>query len=445
VLAAVVFLTGTCLTLPIASLRMAIRWSRLHAVLGESPADLTFGQIERAIAQQVVEYDDLDWKRAVPSKEGADELAKDIAAMANSRGGLIVYGVDEEPGTGAAKVVKSVAADEAELRRIRATALTRIQPGVVIDLEVVTSEDGTQTVLVLQVPASELAPHLVQNGHQWLGAPYRSGPDTHWMREPDLARAYGERMSRSRSVGAWLAEDLNAVTELLNLDRGSWIVGVAHRLQPLPAVLSPATREQVREVMERSLTLGSEIFGSNQQRYRPVRDLGDAALNPRVGLRRWVMQTTRDGSPDSLAEDVLVELRHDGSVAFACSTEGWYAPVLEDKHQVPAALVAGHAADFTALVAAVMEQYGDSSGMTYRIGLVRPAPDKPFAAIDVQRAGGITFNVLEQPSWSRTVRRFTPVVGEFPGVAEADAWREIARQMALDTLNQFGISNVPDI
>jgi L-aspartate oxidase len=230
-----------------------------------------------------------------------------------------------------------------------------------------------------------------------------------------------------------------------NLDRGSWIVGVAHRLQPLPAVLSPATREQVREVMERSLTLGSEIFGSNQQRYRPVRDLGDAALNPRVGLRRWVMQTTRDGSPDSLAEDVLVELRHDGSVAFACSTEGWYAPVLEDKHQVPAALVAGHAADFTALVAAVMEQYGDSSGMTYRIGLVRPAPDKPFAAIDVQRAGGITFNVLEQPSWSRTVRRFTPVVGEFPGVAEADAWREIARQMALDTLNQFGISNVPDI
>lgn len=424
---------------------MTIRWTRLHAVLGEPPADLAFGHIERAIEQQVVEFDDLDWKRAVPSREGADDLAKDIAAMANSRGGLIVYGVDEETGTGAAKEVRSVAAGEGELRRIRAIAQTRIQPGVVIDLEPIVSANGTQTVLALYVPASELAPHVVQNGHQWLGAPYRSGPDTHWMREPDLARAYAERMSRSRSVGAGLAEDLTAVTGLLNLDRGSWIVAVAHRLQPLPGILPPATREQVREVMERSLTLGSEIFSSNQQRYRPVRDLGDAALNPRVGLRRWVMQTTRDGSPDSLAEDVLVELRHDGSVAFACSTEGWYAPVLEDKHQVPAALVAGHAADFTALIAAVMEQYGDSSCMTYRIELVRPGPDKPFAAIDVQRAGGITFNVLEQPSWSRTVRRFTPVVGELPGVAEADTWREMARQMALDTLNQFGISNVPGI
>jgi hypothetical protein len=55
-----------------------------------------------------VEHEDLEWKRALPLTAGADkclardaqqgELAKDIAAMANTHGGLIVYGVAERPG-----------------------------------------------------------------------------------------------------------------------------------------------------------------------------------------------------------------------------------------------------------------------------------------------------------------------------------------------------------
>ena len=52
---------------------------------------------ENPCSRPVVETDDLDWKSELPSAKGlsATDYPKDIAAMANSGGGLIVYGVKE--------------------------------------------------------------------------------------------------------------------------------------------------------------------------------------------------------------------------------------------------------------------------------------------------------------------------------------------------------------
>jgi predicted HTH transcriptional regulator len=43
------------------------------------------------------EYEDLDWKRALPpdDERKKKDFAKDVAAMANTHGGLIVFGVQE--------------------------------------------------------------------------------------------------------------------------------------------------------------------------------------------------------------------------------------------------------------------------------------------------------------------------------------------------------------
>ncbi|MEW2290809.1 ATP-binding protein [Streptomyces sp. NPDC047841] len=49
-----------------------------------------------AAADRLAESDDLDWKEQLPQplREGRwDELTKDVAAMANTRGGLIIFGV----------------------------------------------------------------------------------------------------------------------------------------------------------------------------------------------------------------------------------------------------------------------------------------------------------------------------------------------------------------
>src|SRR5688500_2936323 len=87
---------------------MPIMWSRIHAELGIAPSPLTYEMVATAVGSRMREAADLDWKlvvipasdlsgpgksRAIEERRG--EFAKDVAAMANTQGGLIVYGVRE--------------------------------------------------------------------------------------------------------------------------------------------------------------------------------------------------------------------------------------------------------------------------------------------------------------------------------------------------------------
>ncbi|GAA4339570.1 hypothetical protein GCM10023086_74660 [Streptomyces venetus] len=75
---------------------MARSWTRLHEHLGVPPGPLTFDMVAKAAAGRLAESDDLDWKEKLPQppREGRwNELAKDVAAMANTLGGLIIFGV----------------------------------------------------------------------------------------------------------------------------------------------------------------------------------------------------------------------------------------------------------------------------------------------------------------------------------------------------------------
>ncbi|MFC8495068.1 helix-turn-helix domain-containing protein, partial [Streptomyces sp. NPDC057235] len=71
--------------------------ARLVAALGRHPDDLTEDDLRRAVDSQVPEGGDLDWKKDfyAGTDAGRKELAKDISAMANTVGGLLVVGVDD--------------------------------------------------------------------------------------------------------------------------------------------------------------------------------------------------------------------------------------------------------------------------------------------------------------------------------------------------------------
>src|SRR5699024_12385778 len=74
-----------------------MNFTPMHRALGLSPRPLTDDILDDAVSSSVIENDDLDWKSELPPIKNLSQtdVPKDIAAMANAGGGMIVYGVEE--------------------------------------------------------------------------------------------------------------------------------------------------------------------------------------------------------------------------------------------------------------------------------------------------------------------------------------------------------------
>ncbi|HZW44051.1 MAG TPA: ATP-binding protein [Dermatophilaceae bacterium] len=70
----------------------------LLQALGAQPGPLTSEMLDEAIGAGIEESDQIDWKTELPPERALahSDLIKDIAAFANSGGGLLVFGVTEE-------------------------------------------------------------------------------------------------------------------------------------------------------------------------------------------------------------------------------------------------------------------------------------------------------------------------------------------------------------
>ncbi|TVX76460.1 hypothetical protein FPP74_11110 [Corynebacterium sp. NML180780] len=73
-------------------------FTALHSALGIAPTDeFTNEMLDRLVEERIAERQDLDFKEKIDSKPTRPEsdVKKDLCAMANSGGGVIVYGVGE--------------------------------------------------------------------------------------------------------------------------------------------------------------------------------------------------------------------------------------------------------------------------------------------------------------------------------------------------------------
>ncbi|WP_247674535.1 helix-turn-helix domain-containing protein [Micromonospora sp. C51] len=422
-----------------------MRWSRIHAQLGEVSGELTYQLLASAVTEQMPEAEDLDWKATLPGKDDTqlDEFAKDVAAMANTAGGLIAYGVAEDRGTGRAKSMQNVDISEGSRRRLRALAANRIHPPVLgLDLVPLTSDDGQTSLLALSIPRSPDAPHLIGRGNR-LGVPYRSGPETHWMQEGDLERAYANRFSRRADEHARLAEMVEEMVEQLEPDR-AWIVAAVHPRAPRPAISTVPTRGDIAVVLEQALNRSNELLPPSAfDRYMLLRELDQAALNPRVGLRRWIPQTLPSASPDDRCHFVHVQLHHDGAVGFAVALEGWYDPLFPNRHHVPHTLIESFAADLVTLSNTYGRHLGAQLPSALRAELIRPDSSRPFVLIGRERHGAFAAEAVGQIRGTRTVRKVTPILTEIPAPAGPDDLMKTARSITEDILHQFGMASLP--
>lgn len=147
-----------------------------------------------ALVGSAEETSSLDFKAKLGSNQ---ELAKDIAAM-TLNGGVLVFGVSEDPATTKASAISKISLKQVE-EKIRQVAGTRVAPDPQVDVLTLTENIGdTDGVVVVIVPASAQAPHQANDRY-----PRRSGTTTTYLEEPEVGRLYERRRdlaARGRST-----------------------------------------------------------------------------------------------------------------------------------------------------------------------------------------------------------------------------------------------------
>ncbi|WP_326545188.1 hypothetical protein QGN32_15170 [Mycolicibacterium sp. ND9-15] len=106
-------------------------FTELHRALGVAPGPLADELFNDAVAAGVMETDGPDWKSELPPAKGLSQtdFPKDVAAMANSGAGVIVYGVREVQKS-ATERVDLGELDEVHDPSLGGAAITAITPPV---------------------------------------------------------------------------------------------------------------------------------------------------------------------------------------------------------------------------------------------------------------------------------------------------------------------------
>ena len=174
------------------------RFPRLERLLGRRLDDLDEAAV-RAMVGIVAETDDLEFKGTLYGGTDKDrlELGKDLAALANHQGGVVMLGVEADPATNLVTCVPGVELAEAEEQRMRQIAAERVSPTLDWHLAAIRSgASQTRGWYLLVVPRSSLRPHLLRTSsgqaHTWR-APCRDGTTTRFMAESEIADRYRNR------------------------------------------------------------------------------------------------------------------------------------------------------------------------------------------------------------------------------------------------------------
>lgn len=297
-------------------------------------------------------------------------------------------------------------------------------------------------MLVVDVPASELAPHCVDfaefcdrdkakaKSQRATVTPYRDGSHTDWMAEHQVARAYAERLTLAADWQAAFDELRDWTAESFEGHGGSgtaWLIITGRPLRPVPSTAPKLSAEAAKAVVDGACTAPVTV---------PVvsvlPELQGGLGSTTVGLNSWVV-TNRAREGRQRKREVRVELVRDSSFVLTANVtpikqwrEGTLPPgvSLIDTNVVEQACI-----DLEALVLQVLRTGRIDSAMRVQASVVSEGK-LPIAYLRDWDAYG------EDPP----LLRLRPVTVEIPAGATEEQTKPAALELAAGILNQFGLN-----
>ena len=281
---------------------VALRSSRLEALLGRRLELVEHSDVVALISNQVSEAFDLDFKSEMyaASSKGKHDVANDIAALANTAGGLIILGIKEDDQARAADAPGVALVEEDELR-IRQIVGSQVAPMPVFDVRRV--EDPARPghgFVLIAVLRSPLAPHavIVNDGLRY---PRRNGATTRYLSEPEVAAAYRDRFTAiNRQADRVLEIEKDALARLSIADDHVWVA-----VSLVPDLAGETTIDQAALNKARSDMVGQGPW---------IAPVSSHWMRVEIGRRRLLADGGTNGRGTRW---MSADLHEDGSGAFA--------------------------------------------------------------------------------------------------------------------------------
>ncbi|MDR2380738.1 MAG: ATP-binding protein [Bifidobacteriaceae bacterium] len=423
-------------------------YTALHRALNKAAGPLTDELLNEAVAQHAPEQADLEWKQELPRRKlpGPEQevedakFVKDIAAMANSGGGLLVYGVAETKadGGGGRADQRCDIGDFPETfeNSLRGLAASAIAPPVLNLGFYLIGEPGSRA-LAVTVPGSLDVPHLIyrrKDSDFHFAAPFRNGAFTSYMSERQIEQLYRARFGQRADAAAAINSLYDDAAAGRPIDKVAWMVGVVCPREPALAPLR-RDRQAVLGLVALANDLSNGAKGDRANWNGAHVRLDDLASQGcwRSGLRSWRVSTW-DERPSMAWARAEASLHDDGTVWYAAAVGGTRLTTGEfaDGWRVSAPRVEGFVVALGYLAQANNAAYGPRDcdvlvGIEWQgdqhIALDRPDPSGlPTENDPVARYGRI------QRQWT---------VGGDP----SQMHQQVA-DLALDAVNQGGIQHL---
>lgn len=118
-------------------------------------SEIKFDDIKALQQNKIHESDLLDYKIGLIKD---DLVIKHVTAFANTRGGFIIFGVDENKGIPTA--IPGIDSREINVERTEQILLSNISPRLQVKIKEIPHEDSGRSILIIQIPDSSLEPHM---------------------------------------------------------------------------------------------------------------------------------------------------------------------------------------------------------------------------------------------------------------------------------------------